>query len=115
MKFYSYGRCGTCKKAIAYLKAQGQSCDPIDIVEHPPAKKELKQMLSYYPLKKLFNTSGQLYREMSLKEKVAHMSDDEAVDLLARHGKLIKRPFVLAKDFGLVGFKESEWQDVFGS
>ena len=73
-------------------------------------------MLSHYDgeIKRLFNTSGQVYREFGIKDKLKAMSDTEAVDLLSQHGKLIKRPFLLTKDVGLVGFKEEEWQSALG-
>ena len=115
MKFYSYDRCGTCKKALKFLQQNGIECQPIDIVSKPPSKKELKSMLSYYPVKKLFNTSGQLYRQMSIKDKLPDLTQDDALDLLAKNGKLIKRPFVLGDGFGLIGFKDVEWQQVFDS
>ena len=89
------------------------SYDKIDIVENPPSKAELKQMLAFYEgnIKKLLNTSGQVYRQMGLKDKVADMNEDELIDLLSKTGKLVKRPFLLASDFGFVGFKEELWSE----
>ncbi len=108
---YHYPKCSTCRKAIKFLDQNNISYKKIDIVENPPTKTELKKMLSHLDgqTKRLFNTSGELYREMGLKDKVAAMKDGEAIELLAQHGKLIKRPFLLGKDSGAVGFKEDEW------
>ena len=85
--------------------------DRIAIVETPPSKSELKKMLAHYDgqLGKLFNTSGLVYREMKLGEKLKTMTIDQALSLLASNGKLIKRPFALSESIGLVGFKENEW------
>jgi arsenate reductase len=83
-----------------------------EITQEPPTLEELKRMLTYQDgnLKKLFNTSGNLYKEMDLKEKLEGMSQAQALDLLHQHGMLVKRPFVLGDGFGLLGFKEKEWE-----
>ena len=109
---YNYPKCSTCRKAIKFLDENHISYKKIDIVENPPTKAELKKMLAHLDgqTKRLFNTSGELYRELGLKNKVADMKDGEAIELLAQHGKLIKRPFLLGKDGGAVGFKEDEWK-----
>lgn len=118
VKVYEFSRCSTCVKALKYLDAQKIKYTKLPIVEQPPTKKELKQMLGYLEarggsLKNLFNTSGELYREMKLSEQLkAGMTESEALDLLSKHGKLIKRPFLLAANDGLVGFKESEWNQL---
>lgn len=93
------------------MDAKGLSYDSVDIVETPPTKSELKKMLAQYDgeIRRLFNTSGQLYREFGIKDKLPTMSDADAIDLLSQHGKLIKRPFLLTNDSGLIGFKEPEW------
>ena len=110
LKVYSYERCSTCKKALAWLKSKGKEAQVLPIVEQPPSKEELKQMLSYVgDLKRLLNTSGELYREMQLSQKLPSMTQDDALNLLAAHGKLVKRPFVLGHGVGCVGFKEDEW------
>jgi arsenate reductase len=84
------------------------------IVTTPPTKAELKTMLGFAgSIKKLFNTSGLLYREMKVGDKLPTMSEDQALDLLSKHGKLVKRPFVLLKDRGLLGFKKDEWSAAF--
>ena len=112
MKIYQYPNCGTCKKALKWLDASGVSYDSVDITENPPTKAEFEKMLAHYDgeIRRLFNTSGQLYREFKIKDKLPSMSDADAIDLLSQHGKLIKRPFLLTKDSGRVGFKEDEWQ-----
>jgi arsenate reductase-like glutaredoxin family protein len=86
----------------------------VPIVERPPTLPELKAMRDLAGgVRPLFNTSGILYREMGLGAKLSSMSEDQALAMLARHGKLVKRPFVLLKDRGLLGFKEAEWKAAF--
>lgn len=115
MVIFVYGKCSTCKAALLFLKELGAALTEKDISKEPPSVAELKQMLSYQNgnLKKLFNTSGLLYKEMQLKEKLQHLSIDEAIALLNRHGMLVKRPFLLGKDFGLLGFNATEWSKKF--
>jgi arsenate reductase len=115
LKVYEYAGCSTCKKALKFLDAHNIKYTVIPIVEQPPTKVELKSMLAIVKaeggnLKNLFNTSGVLYKEMKISEKFSAMSETEALDLLAKHGKLIKRPFVLGKGIGILGFKEEEWK-----
>lgn len=100
---------------MKYLDAKNQDYKEIDITETPPTKTELKKMLGFYEgnIKKLFNTSGIQYRELKISEKLKTMSDAEAIDLLSQNGKLVKRPFVIDKSMGMVGFKEDEWNNVF--
>lgn len=118
VKVYEFSRCSTCVKALKYLDAHKIRYTKLPIVEQPPTKKELKQMLGYLQarggsIKNLFNTSGELYREMKLSDRLkAGLSEAEALDLLAKHGKLIKRPFALTENDGLVGFKENEWNQI---
>jgi len=111
LKVYQYPKCSTCRKALKWLDGRGLGYVAPDITETPPTKKELAAMLGYYDddLRRLFNTSGQVYRELGIKDKIAGMTKTAAIELLAGNGKLIKRPFPLAGDFGLVGFKEDEW------
>lgn len=114
VKVYEYSGCSTCRKALKFLDARGVAYATVPIVETPPTKAELKAMLKFAgDLKRLFNTSGLLYREMRVGERLKTMSEDEALALLAKHGKLVKRPFVLLEDRGLLGFKEDEWKDAF--
>ena len=113
---YVYGSCSTCRKALKFLEQNSVSVQVKDIVETPPSKAELKKMLGLLngQLKKLFNTSGLVYREMGLSKKLPDMSEDEALKLLSENGKLIKRPFLLnnSANKGLVGFKESDYQSL---
>lgn len=114
LKLYAYDGCDTCRKAIRYLEKRKVAFEKIPIVDQPPTPAELKRMLGHVgDLKRLLNTSGQVYREMRLSEKLPAMSEAEVLGLLARNGRLIKRPFALStqagKETGTVGFKESEW------
>ena len=113
LRVYEYSGCSTCKKALKFLTGKKVPFEAVPIVEHPPSVAELKKMLAHYDGKigKLFNTSGLLYREMKLGEKLPKMSEAEALKLLAAHGKLVKRPFALGSGKGRVGFKEDEWKD----
>ena len=114
-KIYEYPKCSTCRKALKWLDAKGIEYTKIDITEKPPTKTELKKMLAHYDgeIRRLFNTSGIQYRELKIKDKLPKMSAAEAIDLLSSNGKLVKRPFVLTKDAGAVGFKEDEWKAIF--
>jgi arsenate reductase len=115
-RIYVYDACDTCRKAIRFLNAAKFPHDAIPIVEEPPTPSELKRMLGYVKarggsLKNLFNTSGQVYRELGVGQKLAAgMTEAETIALLAKNGKLIKRPFFLLENDGLVGFKEGEWK-----
>lgn len=112
---YEYAKCSTCRKALKFLDARGVAYEKKAIVETPPSRAELNRMLGQVgDLRKLFNTSGELYRELGLSEKLKTMTIDAALGLLAKHGKLVKRPFVFAGDTGLVGFDEGRWAEVFG-
>lgn len=112
VKVYEYSRCSTCRKALRYLDDNEIDYKKIDITVQPPSKTELKKMLKVYEgnLKKLFNTSGQVYREKKLGARLKDMSVNEAIGLLVADGKLVKRPFLLTKDSGVVGFKEEQWR-----
>lgn len=120
MKAYLYKNCDTCRKAQKFLDARKISYEEIPIVETPPSPSELKRMLGYLKgrggsLKNLFNTSGQAYRELKISEKLQKgMTESEALSLLAKNGKLIKRPFLLTDGDGTVGFKEAEWKSLLG-
>jgi Spx/MgsR family transcriptional regulator len=111
-KLFHYPGCSTCRKARKWLDANGLEVQLVDIVESPPSKKELSSVLARaeVPVRKLFNTSGQLYREGGYRDRVGSMSDVEAIAALARHGKLIKRPILLGDDVALVGFQEDAWK-----
>jgi arsenate reductase (glutaredoxin) len=114
-KAYQYSKCSTCRKALTFLGKQGVAYDSVDIVTNPPSKAELARVmkLAGLPIKKLFNTSGQSYRDGRFGERLPSMTESEALDALARDGKLIKRPLVVGKDFALVGFDESAYRARF--
>ena len=115
MKMYSYAKCGTCVKAKKFLEEHQIKYQEIPIRETPPSIGELKKMLKWVgELKKLFNTSGQDYRKMNRKEKLPQLSDQEALKLLSENGNLVKRPFVVGKNDGWVGFKEDIWREKLG-
>ncbi|MDO4285499.1 MAG: arsenate reductase family protein [Eubacteriales bacterium] len=108
-----YRKCSTCLKALKWLEANGVVFTERSIVEENPTKEELTDWLrrSGLPLKKFFNTSGNLYKEMKLKDRLPSLSEEEQIDLLSQNGMLVKRPLVVGADFVLVGFKEAEWAD----
>ena len=114
MQILCYPRCTTCKKAVKWLDEKGVEYEYRDIKEKNPKKTELKKWIkaSGLPVKKFFNTSGQLYREMQLKDKLPGMSEADMIDLLATDGLLVKRPLLITDDKVLVGFKEAEWEEV---
>ena len=110
--FLEYPKCTTCKKAKAWLEMNAVPFDDRHIVEQNPTAEELKTwwQMSGLPLKKFFNTSGLLYKELKLKDKLPEMSEEEMIELLSSNGMLVKRPLIIGKDFVLVGFKEAEWE-----
>lgn len=112
--FVEYPKCSTCRKAKAWLDAHRVAYIDRDIVTQNPSSEELAlwQERSGLPVRRFFNTSGKLYRELGIKAKLdAGLSDAEALELLASNGMLVKRPIVVGDDFVLVGFKEAEWAD----
>lgn len=113
IKMYEYPKCGTCRKAKKYLNENGVTFEAQNIVEHPPSKEVLKELIqkSGLPIQKFFNTSGQKYRELGLSKKLKEMDDEEKLKLLASDGKLIKRPIVTDGETVTVGFKEEEFAD----
>ena len=113
MKIYCYPKCTTCKKALKWLDEQGKAYEEIDIKENNPSKEDLKADYekSGLPLKRFFNTSGLKYKELKLKDRLASMSEDEQLELLASDGMLVKRPLVIDGETVLTGFKEAEWQE----
>lgn len=110
-KFIHYPKCTTCQKAKKWLDDHNVTYEPIHIVENNPTKEEIKSYLeiSGLPLKRFFNTSGIMYKEMNLKDKLQNMSEEEQIELLSSNGMLVKRPLLVSKDTVLVGFKEKEW------
>ena len=108
-----YRKCSTCIKALKWLEENKVAFEERPIVEQNPTYEELKKWyeMSGLPLRKFFNTSGLLYKEMQLKDKLPEMSEEEQLQLLATNGKLVKRPLVVGDGFVLVGFKEEEWRE----
>ena len=111
--FIQYPPCSTCKKAKAWLDQNNLEYENRSIKEQNPTKEELKawHKKSGLPLKRFFNTSGVLYKEKGLKDKLPTMSEEEQLELLATDGMLVKRPLLIGDDFVLVGFKEEQWKD----
>lgn len=112
MTFICYPKCTTCKKAQAFLDASGVGYTLRDIKENNPTADELRSWhaASGLPLKRFFNTSGQLYRSLSLSEKLPNMTEDEMLALLATDGMLVKRPILVTATAVLVGFKAEQWE-----
>lgn len=113
LRVYAYQGCSTCRNARKWLQAKGIAFEEIAIRDTPPGLKELKAMLQAKngELRSLFNTSGQDYRALGIKDKLASMGPSEALQLLAANGNLVKRPFALdqARGVYVVGFREDEW------
>ncbi len=111
MLFICYPKCSTCQKARKWLDDQKIRYEERHIVEENPTCEELKAWYekSGLPLKRFFNTSGLLYKELQLKDKLPEMSEEEQLALLATNGMLVKRPLLIDGDTVLVGFKEAEW------
>lgn len=112
MQFICYPKCSTCQKARKWLEANHLEFTERHIVEDNPSYEELKKWHgeSGLPLKKFFNTSGMLYKEMQLKDKLPAMSEEEQLKLLATNGMLVKRPLIVNGNMILTGFKEAEWE-----
>lgn len=109
-----YPKCSTCRKAKRFLEEKGAEFSLRDITENPPEEKELKewQKKSALPWKRFFNTSGRIYKEANLKEKLPNLTESEILSLLSSNGMLVKRPILLAGEKVLVGFKEEEYEEV---
>ena len=114
MKFICYPKCSTCRKAKKWLDEHNVEYTERHIADEKPTYDELKEWhdKSELPLRKFFNTSGLLYKEMKLKDKLPSMSEDEQLRLLATDGMLVKRPILVSGDKVLVGFKEAEWGEI---
>lgn len=113
MEFICYPKCSTCQKAKKWLDENKIEYTERHIVDDNPTYEELKKWYerSGLPIKRFFNTSGMLYKEMKLKDKLPDMGEDEQLQLLATNGMLVKRPLVVAEGFVLTGFKEKEWTE----
>lgn len=116
MLFIEYPKCSTCQKARKWLDDNGVEYTDRHIREENPSAEELKtwHQMSGYPIKKFVNTSGMLYKELQLKDKLPMMTDDEIYTLLATDGMLVKRPLIIAEDYVLTGFREGEWKEKMG-
>lgn len=112
MLFLCYPKCSTCQKAKKWLDEHGVEYTERNITEENPTYDELQVWYkkSGLPLKKFFNTSGLVYKEMQLKDKLPLMNEEEQLKLLATNGMLVKRPMLITDDTVLVGFKENEWE-----
>lgn len=110
--FYGYSKCSTCRNAQKWLTGRGVEVKPVDLVQHPPGPDALRELVeqSGLGIQKFFNTSGEAYRELQLKDKLPSMDDEEKLRLLAGNGKLIKRPIVTDGSKVTVGFREEEFQ-----
>lgn len=113
MLVFVYRKCSTCQKALKWLEENQIAFEERPIVEENPTFEELKAWyeMSGLPLKKFFNTSGLIYKDMKLKDKLPTMSEEEQLKLLATNGMLVKRPLVVGDNFVLTGFKEKEWAE----
>ena len=116
MQFICYPKCSTCQKAKKWLEEKGVDFEERHIKDDKPSVEELRawHKESGLPLKRFFNTSGLLYKELQLKEKLPAMSEEEQITLLATDGMLVKRPLLIGDGFVLVGFKEAEWAAALG-
>lgn len=114
--FVQYPKCSTCKKAMKWLMDHKVEFEDRHIVEENPSAEEIKEWheKSGLPLKRFFNTSGQIYRQNNIKEKLPNMTEEEQYQLLAANGMLVKRPIIVGEDYVLVGFKEKEYEEKFG-
>ncbi len=112
MLFICYEKCSTCRKAQAFLDEHHISYTIRPIKEENPTQAELQtwQKTSGLPLRKFFNTSGQKYRELGLKDKLSTMSEAEQLSLLSSDGMLVKRPILIGENFVLVGFQSAQWE-----
>lgn len=117
MLFVCYPNCSTCKKARAWLESQGIPFAERNIKTENPTREELAQWqkASGLPLKRFFNTSGQQYRALGLKEKLPAMTEEEQLELLSSDGMLVKRPLLVGETAVLVGFRPQEWEKVVGA
>ncbi|WP_424237849.1 arsenate reductase family protein [Bhargavaea ginsengi] len=113
--YYGYPKCTTCRKAKKWLDEHGADYDEIDIKDAPPSEKQLRKIIaaSGLELKKFFNTSGKVYREGGLKDRLPGMSEDEQISLLASDGMLIKRPIVFDGEKATVGFREADFESAW--
>ena len=114
MLLVHYPKCSTCQKAKKWLEGREIEFEERDIKNQNPSKEEIKawHLKSGMPLKKFFNTSGMIYRELGLKDKLADMTEEEQHELLASDGMLVKRPVLVTDTAVLTGFREKEWESL---
>ncbi|WP_391116708.1 arsenate reductase family protein [Psychrobacillus sp. L3] len=117
IQFFGYPKCSTCNMASKWLRDNGVEFENNHIVETPPSKKMIKEILATtnIDLKKLFNTSGTKYRELQLKDKLPNMTEIEQIETLSSDGMLIKRPLVFDGEHLTLGFKEEEFEHIWKS
>lgn len=115
LTFYWYPKCGTCRNAKKWLDSEQIQYDSINIVENPPTRDEIEELYkkSQLELKKFFNTSGQKYRELGLKDKLKNATEAEMIDILATDGKLLKRPIITDGVKVTVGFNEDQFEQMW--
>ena len=111
-----YPKCSTCQKAKKWLDEKGALYEARDIKEMNPEVEELREWhkKSGLPLKRFFNTSGMLYKEMKLKDRLPNMTEEEQYELLATDGMLVKRPILITEEKDFPGFREKEWEELIG-
>ncbi|GGF74137.1 hypothetical protein GCM10010912_19220 [Paenibacillus albidus] len=116
LKVYQYPKCSTCRSAVKWLQGQGHELELQHIAEQPPGVEELRTLVknSGLELKKFFNTSGEVYKSLGLKDKLPQLGEQEQLELLASNGMLIKRPIVSDGKNVTVGFKEETYADAWG-
>jgi len=117
LTFYGYPKCSTCRNAQKWLTGHNIPHEAIDLVQNPPNAEVLRKLVetSGLDIQKFFNTSGEVYRELQLKDKLPAMSYEEKLQLLSSNGKLIKRPVVTSGEQVTVGFKEDEFERVWAN
>lgn len=115
LKVYQYPKCSTCRNAVKWLQNEGYELELQNIFEEPPTNVELADLIdkSGLELKKFFNTSGEVYRELNLKDKLPELSDEEKIELLSSNGRLIKRPIVTDGSKVTVGFKAEQYEEAW--
>ena len=111
-----YPKCSTCKKAKNWLDENNIEYEERNIKENNPTEGELREWItrSNYPIKRFFNTSGNVYKELKLKDRLPSMNDNEKINILSTDGMLVKRPIVVGENHVLVGFKQDEWKNILG-
>lgn len=116
LTIYEYPKCGTCRTAVKSLKSKGYALDSHNLFEQAPSVATLTELInrSGLDIKKFFNTSGEVYKELNLKDKLPALSDKEKIELLASNGRLIRRPVVTDGSKVTVGYKEADYEEAWG-